>query len=86
MAKVRGFKNSVQKMLSMIKEQYNGKSINVAVVHGSSLPEANALLEEVRKIATVCESFVTQVSPALGIHTGPGLLGIIAYETMEAKA
>lgn len=86
MAKVLGFKNSVQKMLSMIKEKYHGKSINVAVVHGSSLPEAKVLLDEVRKFATVCESFVEQVSPALGIHTGPGLLGIIAYETMESKA
>lgn len=86
MAKARGFKNSVQKMLSMVQEQYKGKSINVAVVHGSSLLEANALLDEIKKFATVCESVVTQVCPALGIHTGPGLLGIIAYETMESRA
>lgn len=82
-AKARGFKNSVQKMLEMIKQQYGGKNINVAIVHGSSLPEANALLAEVKKFATVYESFVTQVGPALGIHTGPGLLGIIAYEAQE---
>lgn len=79
-AKVRGFKNSVQKMLSMIREEYEGKQINIAVVHGSSGEEANALLNEIRKIAIVGEAIVTQVSPALGIHTGPGLLGIIAYE------
>lgn len=85
-AKARGFRNSVQKMLEMVRETYEGKSINVAIVHGSSLPEADALLAEVRKFATVCESFVTQVSPALGIHTGPGLLGIIAYETADMKA
>jgi DegV family protein with EDD domain len=85
-AKARGFKNSVQKMLAMIQEEYKGKSINVAIVHGSSLLEANALLDEVKKFATVCESVVTQVSPALGIHTGPGLLGIIAYEAAETKA
>jgi DegV family protein with EDD domain len=84
-AKARGFKNSVQKMISMIQVKYSGKNINVAIVHGSSLPEANTLLEEVRAFATVCESFVTQVCPALGIHTGPGLLGIIAYEE-EAPA
>lgn len=84
-AKARGFQNSVQRMLAMIRQQYSGKTINVAIVHGSSLPEANALLAEVKKFATVCESFVTQVSPALGIHTGPGLLGIIAYEAMESQ-
>jgi DegV family protein with EDD domain len=85
MAKARGFKNSVQKMLSMVQEEYSGKSINVAIVHGSSPLEAVALLDEIRKFATVCESVVTQVCPALGIHTGPGLLGIIAYETVETK-
>jgi DegV family protein with EDD domain len=86
LAKVRGFKNSVQKMLSMVQDEYRGKNINVAIVHGSSPLEANALLEEVRKFSTVCESFVTQVCPALGIHTGPGLLGIIAYEALDSKA
>ena len=79
-AKVRGFRSSVQRMLSMTIEQYRGKRVNVAVVHGSSSAEAQALLEEIKKVATVVESYVSQVGPALGIHTGPGLLGIIAYE------
>ncbi len=84
MAKARGFHNSVSRMLEMLRREYGGKRINVAVVHGSSPAEANALLLEVRKFATVCESFVTQVCPALGIHTGPGLLGIVAYEAEAA--
>ena len=33
-------------------------------------------------VATIGEAFITQVGPALGIHTGPGLLGIIAYEAV----
>jgi DegV family protein with EDD domain len=86
MAKARGFKNSVQKMLGMMREKFMGKNINVAVVHGSSPLEANALMGEIRKFATVCESMVTQVCPVLGIHTGPGLLGIIAYETVDSQA
>lgn len=82
MAKVRGFRNSVQKMLSMIQQSYKGKKINVAIVHGSAGEEANALLTELQKVATIGEAFITQVGPALGIHTGPGLLGIIAYEAV----
>ena len=80
LAKVRGFRNSVQRMLAMVSDEYRGKRVNVAVVHGSSHAEAQALLEEIRKVATVCEGYISQVGPALGIHTGPGLLGIIAYE------
>ena len=79
-AKARGFKRSVQKMLAMIKEQYAGKKINIAVLHAASPAEATTIMDEVRKFATVCESFVTQICPALGIYSGPGLLGIVAYE------
>jgi DegV family protein with EDD domain len=82
LAKVRGFRKSVEKMLSLIVEEYRGKKINIAVMHGASLPEANELLEEIKKVATVCESYMSQVGPALGIHTGPGVLGIIAYEAL----
>lgn len=80
-AKAIGFKNSVQKMLSMIQRKYGGKKVNIAVVHTAAPNEANALLEEIKRFATVCESFVMHLGPALGIYSGPGLLGIVAYET-----
>jgi DegV family protein with EDD domain len=79
-AKARGFKNSVQKMLSLIQQQYGGKKVNIAVVHAAALEEAKALLAEVKRIATVCEEFLMQVCPALGLYSGPGLVGIVAYE------
>jgi DegV family protein with EDD domain len=80
MAKARGFKNSVQRMLAMIQDKFSGKAVNIAVVHGSAPLEAEALMGEIKRFASVCESFVTQVCPVLGIHTGPGLVGVIAYE------
>jgi DegV family protein with EDD domain len=79
-AKAIGFKNSIQKMLSMIQKKYGGKKVNIAVVHTAAPNEASALLEEIKRFATVCESFVMHLGPALGIYSGPGLLGIVAYE------
>jgi DegV family protein with EDD domain len=80
-AKAIGFKNSVQKMLFMIQQKYGGKKVNIAVVHTAAPNEAAALLEEIKRFATVCESYVMHLGPALGIYSGPGLLGIVAYET-----
>lgn len=79
-AKARGFKNSVQKMLSMIQQKYGGKRVNIAVVHASAPEDAAFVLEEIKKFATVCETYVTQMCPALNIYSGPGLVGIVAYE------
>jgi DegV family protein with EDD domain len=79
-ARARGFKNSVQKMTEMIRRRYAGKKINVAVMHAAAAVDAGTLLDEVKKFATVCESYVSQIGPALGVYSGPGLLGIVAYE------
>jgi DegV family protein with EDD domain len=79
-AKARGFRNAVQKLLSIIRERHGGRRINVAVIHAAARTEADALLGEIRKFATVCESYVRQVCPVLGIYSGAGLLGIVAYD------
>lgn len=81
LAKARGFKKSVDTMLRELRSCFSGKHIHVAVVHGAAEEEALELLNQVRDFASVDESFVSQVSPVLGTHTGPGLLGLIAYES-----
>lgn len=84
-AKAIGFKNSVQKMLSMIKQKYGGKRVNVAVMHAAAPEDASAVLGEIRKFATVCESYLAQMCPILTVYSGPGLVGIVAYEALESK-
>lgn len=79
-AKAMGFKNAVQKMLSMIRVKYSGKKINLAIVHAAAPDDAHVLVDEIKKFATVCESSVTHLCPALSIYSGPGLVGIVAYE------
>ena len=57
--------------------RYQGRRVRVAIVHGNAEQEAQALLEAFRKHLEVVQGFVSPVSPALAIHTGPGLLGAI---------
>lgn len=78
--KVRGRKKSINELYRIVKEKVEGKMINVAIMHGNDEKEASKLLERIKEIGNVNEIFVGQISPVLGIHTGPGLMGVVTYE------
>lgn len=77
LAKARGFANALRTMQDEFFRRYQGRRVRVAIVHGNAEEEANALLETFRKHLEVVHGFISPVSPALAIHTGPGLLGAI---------
>jgi len=53
--------------------------IHCAVVHADAADEAGALLERLRSDLPLAESLVTEFTPLMGAHTGPGVLGIAAW-------
>jgi DegV family protein with EDD domain len=53
--------------------------IRCAVVHSAVPDEAEALLERLRAELAPEELFVTEFTPLMGAHTGPGVLGIAAW-------
>lgn len=77
LSKARGFSKALAGMQEEFFRRYQGRRVRVAIVHGNAEEEANALLETFRKHLDVVSGFVSPVSPALAIHTGPGLLGAI---------
>ena len=78
LAKARGLKNARAAMVEEFVRRYSAIPVRLAVVHGNAEEEGKALLEEMRQKLKVVSSFLSPVSPALAVHTGPGLLGIIA--------
>ncbi len=78
--KTRGWKKAVTKMRNMITEEFKDKKYNIAIIHGGSEEEAKALLDSIKNIGQIMDGYVAQISPALGVHTGPGLIGYAAYE------
>ncbi len=78
MAKALGRTPSVKKVLELAQKFAEGcPKVMLAVMHGGAAEEAEALLTEVRKkIPNGIVAVRGQISPALGVHTGPGLLGI----------
>lgn len=77
-AKVRGRKKSIDKIIELATEfAATGKKYNVAICHGGAPEEAEAIKAQIMDKLPGVDTFVDgQISPALGVHTGPGLLGI----------
>jgi DegV family protein with EDD domain len=53
--------------------------IKIAYVHAAALEEVEKIKAMVEKRLTVVESIITELSPALGVHTGPGTAGLCYY-------
>lgn len=77
LAKARGFSKALAIMQEEFVKRFQGRKVRIAVVHGAAYEEACALLESFRAKLDVVSDFIAPVSPALAIHTGPGLLGAI---------
>ena len=79
-AKIRGNKKSVQKAIDLTSDfAGKAKKYNLAIAYGGET--AKVQVEEIRsalkeKLPLFDEIFEGEVSPALGVHTGPGLIGI----------
>lgn len=57
---------------------YRGK-IKVAYVHAAALEEAEKIRQAVEIRLTAVETIITELSPALGVHTGPGTAGLCYF-------
>jgi DegV family protein with EDD domain len=53
--------------------------VKVAYTHVAALEEVDKLREMVESRLTVVESLVSELSPALGVHSGPGTAGLCYY-------
>lgn len=77
-AKVRGRKQSISKLIEIVKEEVkNKKNYYLAVCHGYAQEEADAVRDQIKPLIDKAVLYIEgQISPALGVHTGPGLVGI----------
>lgn len=77
LVKARGFARALSAMQDEFFKRYQGRKVRVAIVHGAAYEDAKALLATFRQKLDVVSDLIAPVSPALAIHTGPGLLGAI---------
>ncbi|WP_368251005.1 DegV family protein [Enterococcus sp. 2201sp1_2201st1_B8_2201SCRN_220225] len=77
-AKSRGRKKSLAKSLELVKD-FAGKSqkYRLAVAHAGAKEEAQEMMKRLTALLpNAVEQYFGEISPALVVHTGPGLLGV----------
>lgn len=74
--KARGTNQAYAKLVSILKENLEKTRCKVWVMHGGALKEAQDMVERIKNLPNILSLEFAQISPALGVHTGKGLLGI----------
>jgi DegV family protein with EDD domain len=78
---VRSKGKALARMLELIEQKLAGQGAqaHVAIAHGMALDEAMAFKQEVVARLGCAEPSMSEVSAAIGAHTGPGVVALAAY-------
>ncbi|PWG00201.1 DegV family protein [Levilactobacillus bambusae] len=78
-AKGRGEKRTLKQMRQLVEDQIGSANrFNLAVADGANRPLATKIADQlVDQYPTAEHLYTGDISPALGVHTGPGLVGIV---------
>lgn len=74
-AKVRGRKQSLSKMTEILKGYLDKGNCEVAVLQGGCEEEAIKYMNSIKDLPNIVSIKIAEISPALGVHGGPGLIG-----------
>lgn len=61
------------------RDAAGGRPVHVAVTHADALSDAESLREDIERRFRVAECYITEFTPVIGAHTGPGVIGIVYY-------
>lgn len=75
-SKTRGRKQSINKLVSIAKDTLNETKAKIVILQGGALEEGKKVYEFFEGNENITSLALSDISPALGVHTGPGLLGI----------
>jgi DegV family protein with EDD domain len=81
----RSTKGAMKRILKMMDKEARGKPIHVAVMHADALENATELRNRISDRFRCEELFITEFTPVMGVHTGPGLLGVAFYTQETPK-
>ncbi len=79
--RVRTSSRMFQRMLDYARQRHESNADGWVVQHIDAEAEAAELTDRCREVFGCEPVFVSEVGPVLGVHTGPGLLGVGSVPT-----
>ena len=84
-ARPRTHRRAMTRLLALMRERVgSGCRLHATVMHADDLDSAQELLKRIETDHVCDELFISEFSPVLGAHTGPGLLGV-AFWSRSAR-
>jgi fatty acid kinase fatty acid binding subunit len=84
--KERTIPKALEAITSYVEKNYgNTTPLWVSVMHGQFIEQANQLSKMVREKMSVGKLEILRISPVLGVHTGPGVVGmaVVPIDVMD---
>lgn len=83
--KTRTVARALSDIVEHLKKEYGEKAVWVSVMHGQYAEQANELSQKLRENLNVTKLEILRISPVLGVHTGPGIVGaaVVPVDTLE---
>jgi len=80
----RTINKSIAALAAHVQEKYGDTPVWVTVLHGRFAEKADALAKEFQSKLNIARLEVMRISPVLGVHTGPGIVGaaVVPMELM----
>ena len=76
----RSVDSAMKHILAMMKGKVvSGQPLHVAVMHADAADRALELRNRISTHFDCSELFITEFTPVMGVHTGPGLVGVAFY-------
>lgn len=76
---------SISHIVSLLSKTYEHSPVWVTVLHGDFAEKARILADELKQSLDVARLEIMRISPVLGVHTGPGVVGaaVMPIELVE---
>jgi DegV family protein with EDD domain len=72
-------RKALARIVEVAVAEMAGRPVHMAALHAAALAEAEELAQKVTARVNVVETIVTEVTPVIGAHTGPGLVGLAFF-------
>lgn len=84
-AKAKGKKKAISKLVDIAREALEVTPCKIWVMHGGAYEEVKKFSESIAALPNITRLSFGEISPVAGVHTGPGLLGIIVVKDAATK-
>ena len=85
-ARPRSKAKAVELMLQTMAERVGNSGVHVLVHHADELEDGENLKAEIARRFRCNELYLTEFTPAMGVHAGPGVLAIAFYRDAAATS